>query len=255
MNIREIAQLAGVSISTVSKVLNRKDQAISEETRRKVLAVMKENHYQPYVVSRFYGSSHSFLIGAVLCKRPGIERFLETLMEAAAQQGYSVLARFAQSPEEEKEALEVLRGYPLDGLVLCRGMEFEEEPDLESLGVPTCVLQLTRGKTSPYPGLIWSRPAGKLLRRWQSGSTGTFSVWCTGILRRKRPLWRACRNTFPKAGLPYPFPLSAGMRRWDFPQTCCWKTQRRFATIPTWQRKCMRKRFGKTGGFPNTCPC
>ncbi len=54
MNIREIAQLAGVSISTVSKVLNRKDQAISEETRRKVLAVMKENHYQPYVVSRFY---------------------------------------------------------------------------------------------------------------------------------------------------------------------------------------------------------
>ena len=96
MNIREIAQLAGVSISTVSKVLNRKDQAISEETRRKVLAVMKENHYQPYVVSRFYGSSHSFLIGAVLCKRPGIERFLETLMEAAAQQGYSVLARFAQ---------------------------------------------------------------------------------------------------------------------------------------------------------------
>ena len=47
MNIREIAQLAGVSISTVSKVLNRKDQAISEETRRKVLAVMKENHYQP----------------------------------------------------------------------------------------------------------------------------------------------------------------------------------------------------------------
>ena len=153
MNIREIAQLAGVSISTVSKVLNRKDQAISEETRRKVLAVMKENHYQPYVVSRFYGSSHSFLIGAVLCKRPGIERFLETLMEAAAQQGYSVLARFAQSPEEEKEALEVLRGYPLDGLVLCRGMEFEEEPDLESLGVPTCVLQLTRGKTSLYPGI------------------------------------------------------------------------------------------------------
>ena len=100
MNIREIAQLAGVSISTVSKVLNRKDQAISEETRRKVLAVMKENHYQPYVVSRFYGSSHSFLIGAVLCKRPGIERFLETLMEAAAQQGdYTWLGYFDTSGE------------------------------------------------------------------------------------------------------------------------------------------------------------
>ena len=103
MNIREIAQLAGVSISTVSKVLNRKDQAISEETRRKVLAVMKENHYQPYVVSRFYGSSHSFLIGAVLCKRPGIERFLETLMEAAAQQGTLFWPALPSPPKRKKK--------------------------------------------------------------------------------------------------------------------------------------------------------
>ena len=41
MNIRDIANLAGVSASTVSKVMNGKDKDISEETRKKVLEVIE----------------------------------------------------------------------------------------------------------------------------------------------------------------------------------------------------------------------
>ena len=37
MNIRDIARIAGVSTSTVSKIVNGKDSSISEETRKKVL--------------------------------------------------------------------------------------------------------------------------------------------------------------------------------------------------------------------------
>ena len=47
MNIKDIAKLCGVSTSTVSKVLHD-DKTISEETRRKVLDVVKEYHYVPY---------------------------------------------------------------------------------------------------------------------------------------------------------------------------------------------------------------
>ena len=36
MNIRDIARIAGVSTSTVSKIVNGKDSSISEETRKKV---------------------------------------------------------------------------------------------------------------------------------------------------------------------------------------------------------------------------
>ena len=39
MNIKEIAQLAGVSASTVSKIVNQKDESISSETRERVLTV------------------------------------------------------------------------------------------------------------------------------------------------------------------------------------------------------------------------
>ena len=42
MNIKDIARLAGVSVSTVSKVMNQKDSSISQETREKVLRMAKE---------------------------------------------------------------------------------------------------------------------------------------------------------------------------------------------------------------------
>ena len=41
MNIQEIAKLAGVSVSTVSKVMNGKDKDISEKTRKKVFRSLK----------------------------------------------------------------------------------------------------------------------------------------------------------------------------------------------------------------------
>ena len=45
MNIKEIAQLAGVSTSTVSKIVNQKDESISQETRERVLKIVKEGDF------------------------------------------------------------------------------------------------------------------------------------------------------------------------------------------------------------------
>ena len=42
MTIREIAALAGVSVSTVSKILNKKDEHLSAETRERVLKLVRE---------------------------------------------------------------------------------------------------------------------------------------------------------------------------------------------------------------------
>ena len=48
MTIKEIAGLAGVSISTVSKIVNSKDENINAETRNRVLKIVKEYNYTPY---------------------------------------------------------------------------------------------------------------------------------------------------------------------------------------------------------------
>ena len=54
MNIYDIAKLAGVSIATVSRVVND-SPLVSEKTKAKVRKVMEENSYTPNVFARGLG--------------------------------------------------------------------------------------------------------------------------------------------------------------------------------------------------------
>ena len=47
ITIKEIAEMAGVSVTTVSQILNNKGSRFSEQTRRKVLAIVEEHQYKP----------------------------------------------------------------------------------------------------------------------------------------------------------------------------------------------------------------
>lgn len=51
MNIYDIAELAGVSIATVSRVVNDSPM-VSEKTKQRVRKVMEENNYTPNVLDR-----------------------------------------------------------------------------------------------------------------------------------------------------------------------------------------------------------
>ena len=67
MNIKDIARLAGVSPTTVSKILNRKDQNISSQTRAVVLDTIKKYHYTPY--ARITAQRNTWLVGVCVRKR------------------------------------------------------------------------------------------------------------------------------------------------------------------------------------------
>lgn len=92
MNIREIAALAGVSASTVSKILNHNDKSISEKTRTHVLDVIKEHQYVRYANYNSYADSgHSHLL-AFFTQTDYIDPFLLPEVEAAASWlGYGVI--------------------------------------------------------------------------------------------------------------------------------------------------------------------
>ena len=64
MNIYDIAELAGVSIATVSRVVNGSPR-VSEQTRQKVLSVMEENNYTPNVFARGLGLDSMQIIGII----------------------------------------------------------------------------------------------------------------------------------------------------------------------------------------------
>lgn len=89
MTIKDIAQLAGVSISTVSKIMNQKDSSISAETRERVLTIVKEFNYTPY--SNSVGSrTKTFTIGLLL-RSAGPNLLVNGIIKAAGELGYTVL--------------------------------------------------------------------------------------------------------------------------------------------------------------------
>lgn len=60
--IKDIAKIAGVSVTTVSKVINNYSD-ISEETRKKVIKIMEEENYQPNAIARSLSTNRSHSIG------------------------------------------------------------------------------------------------------------------------------------------------------------------------------------------------
>lgn len=90
MTIKDIAQMAGVSISTVSKIMNHKDDSISSETRERVLRIVKEFNYTPYS-NTLTANSKTFIIGVLACSCEA-NRTLSGIMAEAQARGYSVLS-------------------------------------------------------------------------------------------------------------------------------------------------------------------
>ena len=64
MNIYDIAELAGVSIATVSRVVNDSPR-VSEKTKQRVRAIMEENGYTPNVFARGLGLDSMKTIGII----------------------------------------------------------------------------------------------------------------------------------------------------------------------------------------------
>lgn len=90
MNIKEIAQLAGVSASTVSKIVNQKDQSISSETRERVLKIVKEYNYTPYAAATV-NPAKTWILGVLLRSSISLDSTLDGIMQTAQANGYSTL--------------------------------------------------------------------------------------------------------------------------------------------------------------------
>ena len=117
MNIRDLARLAGVSPSTVSKVINGKDDSISAATRERVLNLVKEYNYQAYSAAMDSGSK-SFILGVLLKSFEQCGDFLEGFSRQAQLMGYSIIPRFSgEDPVLEEKNLAILTSHHIDGLI------------------------------------------------------------------------------------------------------------------------------------------
>lgn len=143
MTIKEFAQLAGVSISTVSKVMNQKDDSISNETRQHVLSLAKQYNYKSYG-SISTTQTRSMVIGVLLRNTNELNMMVSGILATASELGYSVLIYdSADSLETERKNLTLFIHNGIDGLIWEPISEesLTHAPQLERENIPYIFIQ------------------------------------------------------------------------------------------------------------------
>lgn len=121
MTIKRIAELANVSSATVSKVLNGKDQHISEATRRRVLEIVDREGYIPNGIAKSLRMRRTKTIGIIM---PDVMNlfFSEVARgaeDAAEKRGYSVILCNSDNKEsKEGRYIQILQEKKVDGIIL-----------------------------------------------------------------------------------------------------------------------------------------
>jgi LacI family transcriptional regulator len=118
--MKRIASELGVSITTVSKVLNHHDD-ISPATRARVLAKVEELGYRPNAVARSLTLRRTHTLGIVIpdLMHSFFVEIVAGIEPVASERGYGLLlCSSGENPMKERSELELLYGRQVDGIVL-----------------------------------------------------------------------------------------------------------------------------------------
>lgn len=130
MNIYDIASKAGVSIATVSRVLNGKGN-VSEKTKEHVLSIIEEMGYTPNIFARGLGLNSIKMVG-ILCSDVSDIYYataVSTIEKELRQSGYdSLLCCTGDNIEDRKKSIDLLLSKRVDAILLV-GSTFKEKSD------------------------------------------------------------------------------------------------------------------------------
>lgn len=140
-NIRDVAKYSGHSVSTVSRVINKKGY-VSEKTENDILQAMKKLDYHPNDVARALSTGKTHTVGVVLpyIDIPYFQKLVSAITEAAFKENYQVtLLPSDYNVESEVGYLEMLKHKAFDGLIFTsRAISFEKIMEYEQYGTITC---------------------------------------------------------------------------------------------------------------------
>jgi LacI family transcriptional regulator len=148
--MKQVAERAGVSISTVSHVINN-TRVVSDDVRQRVLGIIDELRYIPSAVARSLKNDKTKTIGVLVpnSSNPYFAELIRWIEDAAFQRGYNIILCNAHGADHKQTAyLRLLMEKRIDGLVLvASGADDEQDLLLHHPAVP--IVQLERA----LPGL------------------------------------------------------------------------------------------------------
>lgn len=152
--IQDIARLSGCSIGTVSRVINNRAD-VSEETRRRVEAVIRQQNYQPNSNARMLRRSISSEISIIV--RGTGNTFLQSVLEKVQiciqEHGESANVQFVRETEDEvATAAQTMQLFKPKGLIFLGGSIQSFRNEFPKIGVPSVLISVDAGQLG-YDGL------------------------------------------------------------------------------------------------------
>lgn len=141
VTIRQVAEAAGVSITTVSQILNGKGERFSKATRDKVMQIRNQLHYVPDFSARNLILHSSKLLGVLIpdLNNPFFSTFVEGIQAVSRDAAYMTMVFAANhDPELETYYLKRLLERSVDGLIIASSSITSDAIDelVKPAGVP-----------------------------------------------------------------------------------------------------------------------
>ncbi len=142
MNIIDIAKLAGVSKSTVSRYLN--NGYVSEDAKEKIKKILEETGFVPQRQAKSMRTKKTNLIGVIVPKisTETPSRVVEGITEVLSEENYDILiANTSLSIKKELEYLKLFRKNQVDGIIFMATKITEEHIEaIKKLDVPIVIV-------------------------------------------------------------------------------------------------------------------
>ena len=160
--IKDVAKKAGVSISTVSRVIND-SKPVTNEVKQRVLDVIKETGYVPNPLARSLVTKKSQLIGVIVPEVTDTfsAEVLNGIEEISKMYNYDILLANTYSERElEIKNINLLRAKQVEGIVMiCWDIDQEIVNILENSGIPSVYISKTTRDFDIYNVSTQNAPA------------------------------------------------------------------------------------------------
>ena len=121
VTLAEIAQAAGVSVSTVSRALTNNNHPLKEETRQRIANLAKEMGYNPNLVARSLQSNRTHTVGVIVdrMRSPFAATTVQGIQDGLRQAGYSIsIINSNRDQDLVIEAIQTFYSRRVDGIVI-----------------------------------------------------------------------------------------------------------------------------------------
>jgi DNA-binding LacI/PurR family transcriptional regulator len=167
VTIRDVAQAAGVSVTTVSNALNDRPETMAETTLLRVQETIRSLNYHPSQVARSLVTQQTATIGLIIAEieTPLFLQALNVIESVARRAGFNVLLCNARHLKDEQQAFNLLLEKQVDGLIFLSTSVYLDDDYLSQLSASTPpIVTINRTMTIPHPPefdqIYWDNSGG-----------------------------------------------------------------------------------------------